>query len=134
MILLKYFFLWFVLLFFAFVNAFLRELTYKETFGEMVSHQISVFTGIAIIGIPIWFISKTWPYKNSSQAIQVGVLWAIMTEMFEVSMMVFSQGKSVMDFLYVHNIFAGQFWGLIILWVAIAPYLFYKKMKSKSGA
>ncbi|EQA36817.1 hypothetical protein LEP1GSC047_2495 [Leptospira inadai serovar Lyme str. 10] len=122
----RYILSWFLLLIFAFLNAAVRELTYKSVFGEFLSHQISVFTGILFLAIPIWFIARYLPFRNASQAIKVGILWVILTETFEFLMVVVSMKRSFQEFLHAHNLLAGQFWIIILVWVGIAPYLFYR--------
>nr|WP_040910945.1 hypothetical protein [Leptospira broomii] len=122
----KYILSWFLLLIFALLNATVRELTYKSIFGEFLSHQISVLTGILFLAVPIWFIVKYLPFRNESQAIQVGIVWVILTETFEFLMITVSMKRSFQEFLHAHNFLVGELWVIILVWVAIAPVLFYR--------
>ncbi|MBM9498976.1 hypothetical protein JWG44_01745 [Leptospira sp. 201903071] len=122
----RYSFFWFFLLVFAFLNAAIRELTYKNLFGEFLSHQISVFTGILLLSIPIAWIAKYYPFANSRQSILVGVLWVIFTEVFEFTMIVFWSQKPISEFYRAHDFFQGELWILVLLWIAVSPYLFYR--------
>ncbi|MBM9577141.1 hypothetical protein JWG45_08235 [Leptospira sp. 201903070] len=122
----QYSFFWLFLLVFAFLNAMIRELTYKNYFGEFLSHQISVFSGIFLLSIPIAWIAKHYPFTNSRQSILVGVLWLIFTEVFEFTMIVFWSQKPLSDFYRAHDIFIGELWVLILLWIAVSPYFFFK--------
>ncbi|MCG6167158.1 hypothetical protein [Leptospira sanjuanensis] len=121
---------WFLLLVFAFVNAAIRELTYKEATGEFLSHQISVFTGMILLSVPIWLILKLKPLKNSGQAVRVGLLWVLLTEVFEFSMSVFWVRKPFGEFLQVHNVWKGEMWPLLLVWIGVAPYWFYKRFRA----
>ncbi|EPG76180.1 hypothetical protein LEP1GSC058_0615 [Leptospira fainei serovar Hurstbridge str. BUT 6] len=122
----RYILSWLLLLIFALLNATVRELTYKSVFGEFLSHQISVLTGILFLAIPIWFITKYLPFKDKSQAFKVGIVWIILTETFEFLMVTISMKRSFQEFLQAHNIFAGELWIIILIWVGIAPVLFYR--------
>lgn len=122
----RYAFFWSLLLVFAFLNATIRELTYKNIFGEFLSHQISVFTGIFLLSFPIAGIAKYFPFSSARQAISVGLLWLILTELFEYSMIVLWSQKPISDFYQAHDVFHGELWILILLWIAVSPYLFYR--------
>ncbi|TGL79160.1 hypothetical protein [Leptospira yasudae] len=117
---------WFLLLIFAFVNAAIRELTYKEATGEFLSHQISVFTGMILLSLPIWLILKLKPLQNSEQAVRVGLLWVLLTEVFEFSMIVVWSKKPISVFFHAHDVFQGELWILFLVWIGTAPFLFYR--------
>ncbi|TGM99888.1 hypothetical protein [Leptospira dzoumogneensis] len=122
----KYIFSWFLLLLAALLNAAVRELAYKDFFEEHLSHQISVFTGLFLISVPIFYVSQKWPFKDKALAFVVGLVWCIMTELFEFLMFLRVSEDPYKDFLKVHNIFAGEFWILILIWIVISPVLFYR--------
>ena len=121
----RYLLFWLVLLPLAFTNGALRELTYKNVVGEPWAHQISVVTGIAITGIAIWFVVKRWSFPSQQQAITVGIIWIALTETFEAAMVLSGSQHNVEVFFNQHNIAAGELWPLFVLWVGIAPVLFY---------
>ncbi|TGK62314.1 hypothetical protein EHQ27_14515 [Leptospira wolffii] len=122
---LKYALSWLLLFVFAILNATIRELTYARYFAQADSHRISVFTGILLLAIPIYLIAKIWPFSSSKEAFRVGFLWALLTEIFELSM-ILSGGKSMQDFYFAHNVSKGEFWPLILVWLFVAPYLTWK--------
>lgn len=122
----RYGIFWFFLLIFAFLNATIRELTYKNLFGEFLSHQISVFTGILLLSIPIAAIAKYFPFSSAKQSIAAGILWVVLTEVFEYSMIVFWSKKPISEFFHAHDVFQGELWILILVWVATSPFLFYR--------
>ncbi len=130
----KYVFSWFFLLIVAFLNATFRELAYRNYFSEKISHQISVFSGIVLLSFAIFFILKFFPFKSVNQSIRAGLIWAFMTEIFELSMIHFS-GRTFSDFLQTHNILEGEFWILIPIWLGIFPYVLFgiSTYKSKSN-
>ncbi|GBF38188.1 hypothetical protein [Leptospira johnsonii] len=125
----KYILSWFLLLLAALLNAAIRELAYKDFFEEHLSHQISVFTGLILISIPILYISKKWPFKDRMQSFVIGLIWFFMTDLFEFLMFFRVSENPYKDFLKVHNIFAGEFWILILIWLVISPVLFYQSSR-----
>ncbi|PJZ53027.1 hypothetical protein [Leptospira adleri] len=122
----RYSFFWLLLLVFAFLNATIRELTYKNFFGEFLSHQISVFTGIVLLSIPIAGIAKFFPFSSARQSFLVGILWLILTEIFEYTMIVLWSRKPNSDFFQAHDVFHGELWIFILIWIVVSPYLFYR--------
>ncbi|TGM61585.1 hypothetical protein [Leptospira adleri] len=122
----RYSFFWLLLLVFAFLNATIRELTYKNFFGEFLSHQISVFTGIVLLSIPIAGIAKFFPFSSARQSFLVGILWLILTETFEYTMIVLWSRKPNSDFFQAHDVFHGELWIFILIWIVVSPYLFYR--------
>ncbi|MEI1278640.1 hypothetical protein V6Z05_09965 [Leptospira venezuelensis] len=106
----KYILSWFLLLIAALLNAAIRELAYKGFFEEHLSHQISVFTGLFLLSIPIFYVSKKWPFKSGIEAFLIGLIWCLMTDLFEFLMFLRVSENPFKDFLKVHNIFAGEFW------------------------
>ena len=122
----RYLLFWFVLLLLAFINGALREFTYKSAVGEPWAHQISVVTGILLFGVAIWFAVKRWGFSSQRQAMTVGIIWIVLTEIFEAVMILSDPNGSLDLFLHQHNIAAGELWPLVVLWVGIAPVLFHR--------
>lgn len=131
MIMKRYLYFWLVLVVLAFINGMLREFTYKNAVGEPWAHQISVVTGILLLGVAIWFAVKRWSFSSRRQAIAVGIIWVMLTEIFEAAM-VMSEPQGGLDvFLQQHNIAEGEWWPLVVLWVGIAPVIFYHTQNKK---
>ena len=117
---------WFVLLVIAFANGALREIVYKGAVREPWAHHISVVTGIFFVGIAIWYAVKKWNFTSVRQAIAVGAMWFVLTEIFEVVLILSNPTNTFADFFQAHNIAAGEMWLLFVLWIGIAPALFYE--------
>ncbi|HSA77320.1 MAG TPA: hypothetical protein VLG72_00475, partial [Nitrospirota bacterium] len=73
----------------------------------------------------IWLLTRIWPIKSARQAWIIGGMWFLMTEVFEFGMGL-AQGESWSELVYAYNVFAGQVWILIPLWVLVGPYLFFR--------
>ena len=128
----KYFFAWFGMMFIAIFNGGFRDSVYKPYVGELAAHQISTVTFLVLVTIYIWFLTKKWMLKSSLQAWIIGILWFIMTLIFEFGMGWFIQHKSWDRLFYAYNLFEGQVWLFVPIFVLIAPILFYNNLKRKN--
>lgn len=122
----KYFLAWFPMVFIAIFNGTFREMAYKSLVGDLTAHQLSTLTGIMFTGIYIWLITRQWLLTSSTQAVTIGLMWLGMTILFE-----FGFGHYVMKnpwsiLLADYNIISGRVWSLFLLWITIAPYIFYR--------
>jgi hypothetical protein len=125
---------WFGLLVIAMINGALRDLIYKPFLGDLLSHQISVASGIILFGFFIWYLSKRWPLSYSSQAWIVGFSWLGMTVAFEFLFFHYVRGVPWSVLLHDYNILEGRLWILVLVWVTIAPQLMWKwNMKYKGS-
>jgi len=121
----KYVLAWVPMVFIAITNGIIREAIFGKSLSKLRAHQLSTLTGIIFFGAYIWGISEVLPFASAGIAWIVGVVWLIMTVAFE-----FLFGHYVMHHTWAHlfedyNIFAGRLWSLVLLWVTIAPYIFY---------
>ena len=113
------------------LNGVLRETTYKKLVGDLPAHQISTLTGIIFFGIIFYFIFKNWKIESTKHAILIGLIWFGFTILFE-----FGFGHYIMDnpwqkLFHDYNISEGRIWGLFLLWITIAPIIFYKILARK---
>lgn len=127
----KYFLAWFPMVFLAIINGVFRQVAYRSLVGELTAHQLSTLTGIILTGIYIWLISKQWPLTSSSQALWVGFMWLGMTILFEFGFGHYVMKNPWSKLLADYNILTGRVWSLFLLWITIAPYLFYVVGKRK---
>ena len=124
----KYFLLWFPMLLIAVINGAARDLFYIKYTGELAGHQISTFTLIILFGIYISFMIKKYPPTSIKYALKIGMLWLVLTLIFEFGFG-FARGAPVETLFLQYDIFNGRLWILIPVWVTIAPFFFYKLKK-----
>lgn len=122
----RYILYWFVLLLIAFTNGALREVAYKNAVGEPWAHHISVVTGILFTGIAVWYAVKKWSFTSIRQAMVIGAIWFVLTEIFEAFLILSNPDNTVADFFHAHNIAAGEMWPVFLVWIGISPVLMYK--------
>jgi uncharacterized BrkB/YihY/UPF0761 family membrane protein len=123
---LKYLIAWFPMVIIGILNGVLRKACYETALGELRAHQVSTLSGVILFGLYIWLLSRQWHLESSQQAFLVGVIWLLMTVGFEFLFGHFVAGHSWNRLLHDYNIFEGRLWVLILIWITIAPYCFYR--------
>jgi hypothetical protein len=127
----RYVLAWFPMLALAIANGALRQLTFGKYLSELHAHQLSTVTGSVILGVFIWIVIRFWPPVSSRQAVSIGLLWVMLTIAFESGM-----GRMVMhrpwsQLFHDYNLAAGRVWPLLLIWIAVAPSIFYQ-LRSRS--
>ena len=127
----KYTLAWLVMPFIGIINGTIRALVYQKYLGGLSAHQISTVTGILLFGLYLWLISGRWRIQSTGQAITIGGIWLGLTSAFE-----FLFGHYVMKhpwsrLFHDYNILEGRLWILVLMFIAIAPYLVYRVRLSR---
>jgi len=122
---------WFVFPFVGIFNGVLREATYKKFVDDLPAHQISTATGIIFFGIIFYFIFNKWKIQSLNDAILIGLIWLTLTMLFEFGFGHYIMGNSWEKLLYDYNIAEGRIWSLFLLWITIAPVIFFQSFKNK---
>jgi hypothetical protein len=117
---------WLPMVLIAILNGILREKTYGRLLSESRAHQVSTLTGILLLGTYIWIVTRFLGFETLTQAVLVGALWLGLTIAFEFLFGHFVAKHSWSELLADYNLLAGRLWPLVLLWVAIAPALFYR--------
>lgn len=123
---LRYLYAWFVLLLVAVINGGLRDLTYGRQVSELLAHQISCVIGIALFAVVISQFVRRWPLASAREAWKIGLFWMVLTLAFEFLFFHYVGGHSWEVLLANYDMASGRLWPLILLWVLVAPYLFYR--------
>jgi hypothetical protein len=122
----KYLAAWLVMLLVSIANGATRELTYGKRTDELTSHQVSTAIGIFLLGGVIWLFGHLVPLSSSNQAMALGLFWAGLTIAFEFLFFHYVGGHSWVELLANYNVLKGRMWVLIVLWIATAPYIFFR--------
>lgn len=123
---LKYVLAWVPLVMIAMLNGSLREGLYGKYLSELQAHQVSTVSGVLLFGIYIWVLVRIRRPASSKQAINIGLIWLRLTVAFEFLFMHYVAGRSWDTLLHDYNIFDGRVWVVVLVWVTIAPYIFYR--------
>jgi hypothetical protein len=122
----KYVLAWVPMVFIAMANGALREGWYGKHLSALHAHQLSTATGILLFGVYIGALMRIWRPASGGQAIAIGLVWLGMTVAFEFLFGHFVVKRPWRDLLYDYNLFAGRVWLVVLVWVSIAPYVFYR--------
>ena len=123
---LKYTLAWIPMVFIAIINAAIREAVYKKYLGELLAHQVSTVTAIILFGLYVWALSFWRKLQSPAHAFTIGFIWLALTISFEFIFGHFVMGNPLSTLLHDYNILAGRVWVLVLVWITIAPYVFYK--------
>ena len=127
--LLVYALAWLPMVLIAILNGIMREYFFAQKLSELHAHQLSTATLILILGIYIWTLTKFWRLTSSEQAFKIGLLWLGLTVSFEFLFGHYVMGHAWHRLLHDYNVFAGRIWGLVLVWIAVAPCLFQQRHK-----
>ena len=122
----KYFIAWFGIVVLGLVNATIRQVVYARYVSELAAHQISTLTFAILVGLYAWALSGFLKLSSPGEAIGAGIMWMILTIVFEFALGRLVVGDSWGKLLTDYNLLEGRVWGLFILWVGLAPYVFYR--------
>jgi hypothetical protein len=130
-LILKYFTAWFGMMMLAILNGGFRDLAYKAHLGELAAHQVSTATLLLLFTGYFWSLVKRWPIKTTKQVWTIGGMWFLMTEVFEFGMGRLIAGDPWSKLFHAYNLFDGQVWLFIPLWVLVGPYVFFRYVQAK---
>lgn len=129
---LKYIPAWVRMLFIAIANGVLRQVWYAKYLSALQARLLSTLIGALLIGIYIWGFVRSWEPASARQTVVIGMVWLGLTMTFEFLFGHFVAGHSWPRLLQDYNLLAGRFWSLLLLWVAVTPYCFYRiNLKSR---
>lgn len=108
------------------LNGALREKVYDQFMPELSAHQLSTFIGIILFGVYIWILTGVCRIESSKQAFVIGGMWLIMTVAFEFLFGRYVVGNTWNKLFRDYNLLKGRVWPLVLIWIAVAPYVFYR--------
>jgi hypothetical protein len=123
--LIRYVLAWVPMLVIAVANGALREATFANVMPELRAHQLSTLIGSGFIGLFIWLVIRRWPPASDRQALLVGLIWLLLTVVFEFVMGIVLAHRPLSQVLHDYNLLAGRVWLLFLLWLTLAPWVFF---------
>ena len=125
-ILIRYMLAWVPMLLIAIANGALRQTMFAKVMPELRAHQLSTFIGSVLIGLFIWLVIRTWPPSSGRQALHIGLVWLLLTVAFEFFMGLVLAHRPLTQVLHDYNLLAGRVWPLFLVWLVLAPWVFYR--------
>ena len=122
----RYVLAWIVMLAIAVANGALRQATFGTVLPELRAHQLSTLLGSVLIGAFMWVVLRRWPPASRREALAIGLLWVALTVTFECFMGLVLLQRPLARVLADYNVFGGRVWLLFLLWLAGAPWLFFR--------
>ena len=110
----------------AVANGVVREAGLKRWMGEIRARQLSTALLILFFGLYMAAIFRLWPVGSAWRALEVGALWLALTLAFEAGLGRWVSHLSWSQMLAEYNLLRGRLWSLVPLWVAPAPYVFFR--------
>lgn len=108
------------------VNGFFRGLVLIRYFDETTARQVS--TGILILLLIAYMnlIFDRLAIRSAKQAWAAGLVWALLTFLFETLLGYFVSGLTMTQILIEYDIFQGRLWSLVLLILVILPPIFHR--------
>lgn len=125
----KYFLAWFPMILVAIINGLFREKFIVNYVSELRAHQLSTVSMILLFGGYVWTLFKIWMPSSVNQTIQIGLLWLVLTVLFEFLFGHYVAKHSWSKLLHDYNLLEGRVWVLVLIWITVAPYIVYQLQK-----
>jgi hypothetical protein len=122
----RYILAWAPMVVIAIVNGALRQQWYGHYLSELRAHQLSTLTGVLLFGLYIWALARLWRLESSAQALTIGCVWLALTVGFEFLVGHYVMRQPWSRLFHDYDIFAGRLWVVLLLWITVAPYVFYR--------
>lgn len=126
---LRYVLAWIPMVFIGIINGVIREFTYGKHLSELRAHQLSTATGILLFSLYIGTLTYLWGFESLKQAMMIGLTWLVLTIAFEFLFGHYVAGHPWSRLLSDYNIFTGRLWLLVLVWLVMAPLLFYRVLE-----
>ena len=121
-----YILFWLVLMVLAVGNGILREASYGLHLAELHAHQLSTLVAAALFGVAVWLLSRKRVPASLAQSLQIGVVWLVLTLIFEFLFGHYIAGHSWGRLLQDYDILSGRLWVLLLVWITVLPLLVYR--------
>lgn len=122
----KYLLAWIPMVLIAIANGVLRQATYGKALSELHAHQLSTLMAAVLLGLYMRAVIRRWQPASARQALAIGLVWLGLTVAFEMWFGHFVAGHSWPRLLQDYDLPGGRVWSLLLLWVALAPYVFWR--------
>jgi len=110
----------------AMINGGLRDLVYGRQLPDLLANQLSCVSGMILLGAVISYYVGRWRPASARQALLIGVFWMSLTVAFESLFFHYVVGHPWSELLANYDIVHGRLWPVVLLWIAVAPYVFFR--------
>lgn len=121
--LLRGFIVWLVIIVAESLHGTARELWLKPLVGDFRARQIAFFSGMVLILVVALLFVRWLRAESNRQLLHIGLLWAVLTLVFEFSLGLFVMGYSWQRMWEDYNLLRGGLMGLGLVWLIFVPQL-----------
>lgn len=107
-------------------NGAVRDFTYGRHMPELAAHQLSTLSSVLLLAIVIRSFVRRYPPSSGKAALATGIFWMTLTIAFEFLFFHYAGGHTWEALLSNYNVLQGRVWVVVLAWVAIAPYVFFR--------
>ena len=125
-VVIKYIAAWLGMMALAAVNGLARDKLYGPRVGELAAHQFSTGILLILFGLYFYALERLWPLYSRGTAWAIGVVWLIMTLLFETALGRFVAREPWKRVFADYNVLAGRLWILVPVWVLCGPYVVFR--------
>ncbi|MFM7449173.1 MAG: hypothetical protein ACKO24_11305 [Leptolyngbyaceae cyanobacterium] len=123
MIILKSIVIWFVFIFIESLNGAARIFWLVPLLGDPLAHQVSFVTGSVLI-LVIATLSIRWLHTSQvPQLLGIGILWLLLTVVFEMCLGLFVLGYSWQQISADYNVLQGGLMPIGLVWLMLSPFI-----------
>jgi hypothetical protein len=84
---------------------------------------------VLFFAVYIWGVVRIWQPRSARQALVIGLMWLGLTIAFEFLFGHYVAGLPWSRLLHDYDLLAGRVWVIALVWVWIAPLVFYRLYK-----
>lgn len=114
---------WLVFLVVEFLHGTLRVSFLVPRVGDLPSRQIGVFTGSLLILAVVYFFIPWFGHLSTRTLLKIGVVWLILTVLFEFAMGIFLFHFPLSRMLEDYNVPKGGLFPLALVFLLFSPLL-----------
>jgi hypothetical protein len=93
---------------------------------ELAAHQLSTVSSIFLLGVVSRGFVRLYPPSAGREAVAIGLLWLALTVAFDFIFFHYLGGHSWSELLANYNVFKWRIWIVLLVWIATAPYVFFR--------
>ena len=123
MYLVRGFLIWLVIVFVESVHGMLRQIFLAPLVGDFPARRIAFFIGMGLIFLITYVFIHWIRAVNSKRLFAVGLIWAVLTLLFEFGLGYFVLGYSSERMLEDYDVSRGGLMGFGLLFMVFAPFL-----------
>ena len=127
----KYLLAWFAMMGAVMINGIVRDMTYGKLHHGLMANGLYCLSSIVLLGMVMYLFVRHWKLNTEPQALYIGSFWMMLTMAFKFLYSHYVGSHSWEELLANYDIAHGNLWPLVLLWVLIAPYLFYRHLDLK---